>query len=111
MFMLEENPSDSDEEVSPSNKDQQDPDVGPKAEIMVLKVTKTVVGKPKSWKGKHDTDITITKDALHVKCDDGSILSVLQVQKPGKKPVSIQAFANGELQNRRIHRNVPQDYL
>lgn len=97
--------SESDKEQAPSNKQLEDFDVRGK---MVLKVIKTVVGKPKDWKGKRDTDITVTKDAMHVRCDDGSVLSILQVQKAGKKPVSIQAFANGELQNAFIHRNLPQ---
>ena len=79
-------------------------------EKMKLKIVKTVVGKREDWKGKCLTDVTATKHALHVMCRDGSVLSILQVQKAGKKPVSIQAFANGELQNRRMHRAIAQDF-
>lgn len=79
------------------------------AEKMKLKILKTVVGRAEDWKGKCNSDVTVTKHALHVKCNDGSVLSILQVQKAGKKPVSIQAFANGDLQNTKLHRTVAQD--
>ena len=79
-------------------------------EKMKLKIIKTVVGKAEDWKGESKSDVTATKHALHVMCNDGSVLSILQVQKAGKKPVPIQAFANGELQGRRMHRPMAQDF-
>ena len=78
------------------------------SDLIRLKILKTVVGKAEDWRGEHPTDVTVTKDALHVKCDDGSVLSILQVQKAGKKPMLIQAFCNGDLQNRLLHRPVFQ---
>ena len=79
------------------------------AEEMSVKVVKTLVGKSEDCKGDCPTDITVSKHALQVMCVDGSVLSILQVQKAGKKPVSIQAFANGVLQNRRMHRALTSD--
>ena len=69
-----------------------------------LKVLKTAVGKSEDWKGKESTDITVTKDALHVRCTDGSVLSILQLQMSGKKPVSALSFANGMLQSSSVSR-------
>ena len=69
-----------------------------------IKITKTVVGKAEDWSGKEDTDITVTKKALHIKCDDGTVLSVLQLQMPSKRPVSPVAFMNGALRNMTMHR-------
>ena len=69
-----------------------------------IKIMKTVVGKAEDWCGDEDTDITATKDGLHIKCNDGTVLSVLQLQMPSKKPVSPVAFMNGSLRNMTMHR-------
>ena len=69
-----------------------------------IKITKTIVGKAEDWAGDEDTDITVTKEALHIKCNDGTVLSVLQLQMPSKKPISPVAFVNGSLRNRTMHR-------
>ncbi len=69
-----------------------------------IKITKTVVGKAEDWSGDEDTDITVTKEALHIKCNDGTVLSVLQLQMPSKKPISPLAFTNGALRNMTMHR-------
>lgn len=73
-------------------------------EIQNIKILKTVVGKEEDWKGEDVTDITATKDALHVHCDDGTILSILQLQLPGKAPVTPRALANGKLQGKTFYR-------
>ena len=112
-FMLESNDADihglDEAETKRGRSKETFPEMEGVAEKMTLKIVKTVVGKPEDWKGRCISDVTATKHALHVMCNDGSVLSILQVQKAGKKPVSIQAFANGELQNRRMHRPVSQD--
>jgi len=46
----------------------------------------------------------VTKEALHIKCNDGTVLSVLRLQMPSKRPISPVAFMNGVLQNMTIHR-------
>ncbi len=69
-----------------------------------IKITKTVVGKAEDWSGDEDTDITATKEGLHIKCNDGTVLSVLQLQMPSKKPISPVAFMNGALRNMTMHR-------
>lgn len=69
-----------------------------------IKIVKTVVGKAEDWSGEEDTDITVTKEALHIKCNDGTVLSVLRLQMPSKRPISPVAFMNGVLQNMTIHR-------
>ena len=79
---------------------------------MNLKILKTTVGKADDWQGEEETDITVTRDALHVKCADDTVLSILQLQIPGKKPVSVLSFANGSLQDStisRTHMPVPKD--
>lgn len=111
-FMLESLDADIDglnaAENNKGNSKETCPETEVVAEKMTLKVLKTVVGKAEEWKGECMSDVTVTKHALHVKCNDGSVLSILQVQKAGKKPVSIQAFANGDLQNTRLRRSVAQ---
>ena len=113
-FMLESNDADvhglNELEIKQDKSKATFPELSVVAEKMKLKILKTVVGKPEDWKGRGISDVTATKHALHVMCNDGSVLSILQVQKPGKKPVSIQAFANGELQNRRMYRPESQDF-
>ena len=113
-FMLESNDADKrglNEAGTNKGKSQEAfPEMEGVAEKMKLRIIKTVVGQKEDWKGQCISDITATKHALHVMCNDGSVLSILQVQKAGKKPVSIQAFANGELQNRRMHRAVSQHF-
>ena len=69
-----------------------------------IKITKTVVGKAEDWSGDEDTDITATKEGLHIQCNDGTVLSVLQLQMPSKKPISPVAFMNGALRNMTMHR-------
>ena len=112
-FLLESVDADIDAldaaENNNGNNNGTSPEVEGVAEKMKLKILKTVVGKAEDWKGKCKSDVTVTKHALHVMCNDGSVLSILQVQKAGKKPVSIQAFANGDLQNTKLHRTVTQD--
>lgn len=113
-FLLESNDADinglNEAETTKGRSTETFPKTEGVAEKMKLKIVKTVVGKKEDWKGKCISDVTAAKHALHVMCNDGSVLSILQVQKAGKKPVSIQAFANGELQNRRMHRPVSQDF-
>ncbi|KAL0030331.1 hypothetical protein WJX77_010450 [Trebouxia sp. C0004] len=69
-----------------------------------IKIMKTVVGKAGDWSGKEDRDITATQEALHIKCNDGTVLSVLRLQMPSKGPITPAAFMNGALRNMTMHR-------
>ena len=71
-----------------------------------IKIVKTVVGKADNWQGEDITDVTWTKEAMHVKCNDGSVLSILQLQIPGKRSISPVEFANGALRNKTMHRRL-----
>lgn len=91
---------------SDDSDDEDDPEI-----VTKIKVMKSAVGTIDDWQGQERTDITVTKRALHVKCNDDSVLSILQLQMPGKRPVSPLAFANGPLQGRTIqrHEDEPQE--
>ena len=82
----------------------------PESEEITIKVLKTVIGREEDWQGTDDRDVTVTKDALHVKCGNGTVLSILLLQLPGRKPVTPNAFINGYLQNRTLHK-APEDML
>ena len=86
------------------NTDSEDADSRAGVEAHSIKIVKTVVGKAEDWQGKDSTDVTWTKEAMHIKCNDGSVLSVLQLQMPGKRSISPVEFANGALRNKTMHR-------
>lgn len=72
-------------------------------EALPLKILKTELCQPSDWpEGNIDERVAVEKKAIYVKCGDGNILSLRQLQIPGKKPVDPVAFING-LNGRTLH--------
>ena len=51
-------------------------------EAVELKIVRTRVGQPSSWRGGSEREVAATKDALLIRCGDGSVLEVSAL--PGK---------------------------
>lgn len=63
-----------------------------KEEKLEVKILKTRVGSSsKSQEG----DLSLDKDCLSVKCAEGSILEVLELQPANKKRMMVKDFKNG----------------
>ena len=45
-------------------------------EAVELKIVRTRVGQPSSWQGGSEREVAATKDALLIRCADGSVLEV-----------------------------------
>lgn len=61
---------------------------------ITVKVLASRVGAPAGSSGDVHL-VRVSKDALHITCDDGSVLDVLQLQVPGGKPMSAAAYVAG----------------
>ena len=49
---------------------------GSSGETIELKIVRTRVGQPSSWQGGSEREVAATKDALLIRCADGSVLEV-----------------------------------
>ena len=45
-------------------------------EAVELKIVRTRVGQPSTWQGGSEREVAATKDALLIRCADGSVLEV-----------------------------------
>lgn len=64
-------------------------------EAVELKIVRTRVGEPAAWRGGSEREVAVTRDALLIRCGDGSVLEVLELQAPGKRAMAARDFANG----------------
>lgn len=80
------------------------------SDALDLKIIKTRVVDASSiaedtWSNYDDAKYQVLpqgKRGLLVKCEDGSVLQIIEVQPPGKKSMSAQSFANG-LKGRKMY--------
>lgn len=66
-------------------------------EVVELKVLQTEMQPAGGGAASADgsRSVQLSREALSVRCGDGRVLQLLQVQAPGKKPVGAQAVVNG----------------
>lgn len=71
------------------------------AEQLELKIVRTRVAPAEAWKGgaagssgelRH---VACSREGIFIRCGDGSVLEVLELQAPGKKVMAARDFANG----------------
>ncbi|PRW57094.1 pigment defective [Chlorella sorokiniana] len=82
-------------EPSSSSNGSSSENSGGGAETVELKIVRTRVGQPSSWQGSSEREVAATKDALLIRCADGSVLEVLELQAPGKRAMAARDFVNG----------------
>jgi methionyl-tRNA formyltransferase len=93
----------SDSNYSKTNDDALD------LKIIKTKVVDASLIAEDTWRSDDDDDddakcqaVAHGKQGLLVKCGDGSVLQIIEVQPPGKKPMSARSFANG-LKGRKLY--------
>ncbi|KAL4452092.1 hypothetical protein ABPG75_007754 [Micractinium tetrahymenae] len=64
-------------------------------ELVELKIVRTRVAEPAAWTGGSEQEVTATKEGLFIRCADGSVLQVLELQAPGKRVMAARDFLNG----------------
>ncbi|KAL4857185.1 Methionyl-tRNA formyltransferase [Chlorella vulgaris] len=62
---------------------------------MELKIVRTRMGRPSEWTGSSERQVVASRDALLIRCGDGSVLQVLELQAPGKRVMAAKDFLNG----------------
>lgn len=70
-------------------------------------VTRVAVTDGRPALGVHEVGRSPAGDALRVTCDDGSVLDLLTVQPPGKKPMGGGAYWNGLRGEKLTRKRVP----
>ena len=79
------------------------PEEGGPGEPLELKVLRTRVVGELAWQGGGDPrEVAATREGLHVRCADGSVLELVEVQPPGKRPMAPRDFVNG-LRGKTLH--------
>ena len=68
-----------------------------KEEAVEVKVLETRVGEAEGAGAGEARRVVLDKgrNAMVARCEDGSVLEMLRLQNPGKKPVDAKSFANG----------------
>lgn len=64
-------------------------------EAVELKIVRTRVGQPSSWRGSSEREVAAAKDALLIRCGDGSVLEVRPWLRP--LPARMRAGVSGHL--------------
>ncbi len=69
---------------------------GSSGEQMELKIVRTRVAPQSAWKGgSSGRQVAVGREGMFIRCAEGSVLEVLEVQAPSKKVMTARDLANG----------------
>ena len=69
---------------------------GSGAEDIEIKIVRTRLAEASAWGGgEEEGGVAVLRDAIYVRCGDGSVLQVLELQVPGKRAMAARDFVNG----------------
>ena len=67
-------------------------------EDIEIKIVRTRLAEASVWSGGSEEEeggVAVMRDAIYVRCGDGSVLQVLELQVPGKRAMAARDFVNG----------------